>query len=220
MNQFDDIINSVFFNERNETMHKVFISYHHINDQYYKERLLEINRYNPIFIDGSIDTGDISDHLDDDAIREKIRDEYLRDSTVTIVLVGLETKRRKHVDWEIYSSMFDGKVNKKSGILVINLPSTNCTYYNAGHAGEKERLYPGDTTWKIIDNRSEYELRYPYMPDRIIDNLLKNDVKISVVNWDKIENDFSTLEFLIDATFNDRLNCNYDLSRSMRRADS
>ena len=78
-----------------------------------------------IFIDQSVDTGDISDELCDEAIREKIRDDYLRDSTVTIVLVGLETKRRKHVDWEIYSSMIDGKKNKKSGILAVNLPSTN-----------------------------------------------------------------------------------------------
>ena len=53
-----------------------------------------------------MDTGDISDELSDARIREKIRDEYLRDSTGTIVLVGTETKRRKHVDWEIYSSMY------------------------------------------------------------------------------------------------------------------
>ncbi len=201
-------------------MHKVFISYHHINDQYYKERLLEINRYNPMFIDGSVDTGDISDDLDDEAIRENIRDEYLKDSTVTIVLVGLETKGRKHVDWEIYSSMFDGRVNKKSGVLVINLPSTNCTYFTSSHAGEKEKLYPEVTDWITIDKRSVYESRYPYMPDRIIDNLLTKEAKISVVNWNKIENDLSTLDFLIDATFNDRVICDYDLSRSMRRADS
>lgn len=201
-------------------MHKVFISYHHINDQSYKEKLLEINRYNPMFIDGSVDTGDISDDLDDEAIREKIRDEYLRDSTVMIVLVGLETKGRKHVDWEIYSSMFDGRVNKKSGVLVINLPSTNCTYFTANHEGEKEKLYPEVTNWITIDKRSVYESRYPYMPDRIIDNLLKKEAKISVVNWNKIENDLGALEFLIDATFNDRVICDYDLSRSMRRVDS
>lgn len=201
-------------------MHKVFISYHHSNDQYHKELLLERNRLNPIFIDESVDTGDISDHLNDEAIRGKIRDEYLRDSTVTIVLVGLETKGRKHVDWEIYSSMIDGKVNKKSGILIINLPATNCTYYSASHLGEKERLYPENNSWITIDNRSEYERRYPYMPDRIIDSLLKIDVKISVVNWNKIENDFRALEFLIDATFNDRINCSYDLSRPMKRTDS
>lgn len=215
MSQFGSWVDSLY----EETKHKVFISYHHINDQYYKERLLEINRYNPMFIDVSVDTGDVSDQLDDNAIRQKIRDEYLRDSTVTIVLVGLETKRRKHIDWEIYSSMFDGRVNKKSGILVINLPSINCSYFNVSHEGEKERLYPEITSWITIENRSEYESRYPYMPDRIIDNLLKSDVRISIVNWDKIENDFGALQFLIDATFDDRTSCNYDLSRPMRRAD-
>ncbi len=106
-------------------MHKVFISYHHKNDQDYKEHLIQIGERNKIFIDQSVDTGGISDDLSDQAIREEIRDEYLRDSTVTILLVGLETKKRKHIDWEIYSSMFDGAVNKKSGVLVINLSITN-----------------------------------------------------------------------------------------------
>ena len=201
-------------------MHKVFISYRHTYDQNFKNALLEINRYKPMFIDGSVDTGYISDDLDDETIREKIRDEYLRDTTVTIVLVGLGTKGRKHIDWEIYSSMFDGKVNKRSGILVINLPSTNCTLCHTSHAGEKEKLYPEITSWTTIDNRSEYESRYPYMPDRIIDNLLETNAKISVVNWDKIIKDISALEFLIDVTHNDRLSCDYDLSRPMRRRDT
>ena len=201
-------------------MHNVFISYHHKNDQYYKEQLLFINRIYKIFIDGSVDIGEISDDLDDDSIRKIIRDEYLKDTSVTIVLVGLETMKRKHVDWEIYSSMIDGKVNKKSGILVVNLPSTNCIYYTTSHDGEKEKIYPEMTTWISIDNRSEYESRYPFLPARIIDNLLNRDARISVVNWNKIEQSPSTLAFLIEATFNDRSNCTYDLSRSMRRADS
>ena len=200
-------------------MHKLFISYHRANDQYYKDQLLSINDRSDIFIDRSVDTDDISDDLDDATIREKIRDEYLRDSSVTILLVGLETKKRKHVDWEIYSSMYDGKVNKRSGVLVINLPSTNCTYYTASHAGEKERVYPENTSWISIDNRKEYESRYPYMPDRIVDNLLNNDAEISVANWSKIENNSDTLSFLIDATYSDRTNCKYDLSRPMRRAN-
>ncbi len=98
-------------------MHRVFISYHHANDQQYKEQLIELNNQYSLFIDCSVDTDDISDNLDDFTIREIIRDNYLRDSTVTILLVGTETKSRKHVDWEIYSSMYDGKVNKKSGII-------------------------------------------------------------------------------------------------------
>lgn len=169
-------------------MHNIFISYHHANDQPYKEHLIHLNNKYDIFLDQSVDTGDIDDDLDDSRIRELIRDEYLRDSTVTILLVGTETKNRKHVDWEIYSSMYDGQVNKKSGILVVNLPTVNCTYFTAHHAGEKERVYPEIKNWISINNRSEYESRYPHMPARIIDNLLKKDVKISVVNWSKIEN--------------------------------
>jgi len=201
-------------------MHKVFISYHHQNDQYYKEKLLEINSWNSIFIDGSVDTGDIPDYLDNDAIREKIRDEYLKDASVTVLLVGTETRNRKHVDWEIYSSMYDGKVNKKSGILVVNLPPTNCTWFTASHIGEKERIYPDFKDWITINSRSEYERRYPYMPARIIDNLLNKDVKISVTNWANIERDWEALRFLIDATYNDRVNCEYDLSRAMRSANA
>ena len=112
-------------------MHKTFISYHHANDQDYKEELVRLGRRYRIFIDQSVDTGDISENLKDEVIREKIRDEYLRDSTITIVLIGLETKGRKHVDWESYSSMINGKVNKQSGLLVVNLPLTNSHFVTA-----------------------------------------------------------------------------------------
>jgi len=200
-------------------MHKAFISYHHLNDQIYKEKLLTINSTHHIFIDGSVDTNDVDDNLSDESIREIIRDDYLKDTSVTILLVGLETKNRKHIDWELYSSMYDGKVNKKSGMLVINLPATQCLSCTATHDGEKERVHPDVSDWISIDIRSEYESKYPVMPPRIIDNLLDKNVKISVVSWDKIEEDPSKLSFLIDSTYEDRNKCDYDLSRSMMRAD-
>ena len=200
-------------------MHNVFISYHHQHDQDYKEKLIKFGKEFSVFIDKSVDTGDISENLSDQAIREKIRDEYLRDSTVTILLVGLEAKRRKHIDWEIYSSMFDGVRNKKSGILVVNLPSTQCTYYTAAHGDEEKRtIYPDQSSWMRIDSRTEYENRYPYLPDRIIDNLLAPKAKISVVPWERLTAD--RLEFLIDATFDSRSDCKYDLSRPMRGRNS
>ena len=202
-------------------MHKVFTSYHHANDQYYKNWLVWMGKYHKIFIDSSVDTGDISDDLTDEAIREKIRDEYLRDSTVTIVLVGEETKRRKHVDWEIYSSMIDGKVNKKSGILVVSLPSieTNCSIH-VSHSGEEKTVYPDIHVWQTLTSRTEFESCYPYMPDRIIDNLVEPKATVSVTNWSRIENSPYNLRFLIDAAFNDRATCDYDLRRPMRRKNS
>lgn len=202
-------------------MHTIFISYHHANDQFYKEELIRVNTLRPIFIDGSVDTGDISDDLDDETIREIIRDDYLRSSTVTIVLVGTETRNRKHIDWEIYSSMFDGTKNKKSGILVITLPETGCTDYTAAHGeDEKKKLYPETTSWTTLDSRAEYEERYPCLPARIIDNLLTHKAKISVTNWSVIAKDWRALEFLINATHDDKAKAEYDLSKPMRRRDS
>ena len=198
-------------------MHKVFISYYHKDDQWYKDELVKFGTTNSIFIDASVDTGDIPDYLPDERIREIIRDKYLRDSTVTIVLVGTETKRRKHIDWEIYSSMYDGTVNKKSGILIINLPGVS-DLCSVAHDYEKEIVYPNIKSWTSINTRAEYERRYPYMPDRIIDNLLEPEAKISVTPWNRINE--TTLKFLIDAAFKDRARCVYDLSRPMRRANS
>lgn len=198
-------------------MHKVFISYHH-GDQAYKDALLDLNQRHPMFIDGSVDTGNIPDALPDATIREKIRDEYLRDTTVTILLVGLGTKGRKHVDWEIYSSMIDGKVNKRSGIVVILLPGANpgkC--WTAAHENEKSALYPETTSWTSIDTRADYERRYPYLPDRIIDNLLNKHAKVSVAPWEKLNT--NTVPLLVDNAFRARTSNEYDLSRPMRRAN-
>ena len=105
-------------------MHNVFVSYHHYNDQAYKNALIEYGKSFGVFIDKSVDTDEISEQLSDQAIRTKIRDEYLRGSTVTILLAGTETKGRKHVDWELYSSMFDGARNKNlEYLLSIYQPS-------------------------------------------------------------------------------------------------
>jgi len=71
----------------------------------------------------SVQIGDIDPNLKTDTIRQKIRDKYLRDSTVTVVLIGSETWKRKHVDWEIGSSIRETEYNPRSGLLGIFLPT-------------------------------------------------------------------------------------------------
>ena len=195
-------------------MHKVFISFHHDNDQYYKDKLVKYGTENNIFIDGSVELGEIPDSWGPQQIREYIRDEHLKDTTVTILLVGTETKNRKHVDWELYSSMYNGAKNKKSGILVINLPSVYCQYHTLCSAEEKEMILPNEKNWITITNRAEYESRYPFMPARIIDNLLKDHVNISVVNWDDLTLD--NLKLLLDKAYSYRISNDYDMSRPMK----
>ena len=198
--------------------HKVFISHHHGNDQWYKDELVKFGEKHDIFLDESVDTGDISDDLSDEQIREKIRDEYLRDSSVTIVLVGTETAGRKHVDWEIYSSMFDGRVNKKSGIVVVNLPTIGKGAYWAPHGPEEKRVvYPDEKNWRHWSGRKQFEDNFPYMPSRIMDSLAKG-VKISVTRWDVLTT--ASLRLLVDAAFEGRRGCEYDLSERMRRRNA
>jgi hypothetical protein len=114
--------------------HKVFVSYHHNNDQWYRNKFEEIfsNQYD-IMVSKSVQIGDIDSNLPTERIRQKIRDEYLRDSTVTVVLIGSETWKRKHVDWEIGSSLRNTQYNPRSGLIGILLPSyprTDMTKYN------------------------------------------------------------------------------------------
>ena len=105
------------------TRRKVFISYHDTDgDRDYKNRFLQ--KASNVIIDKSVNTGDIDDTgLNVETIRQKIRDGYIRDATVTIVLIGPCTWQRKHVDWEIASSLRDTKLNSRCGLLGILLPN-------------------------------------------------------------------------------------------------
>lgn len=196
-------------------MHKVFISYHHKNDQWAKDALTKANEKFHLFYDNSVDLGDIDDVLPSQSVRRIIRDEYLRDSTVTILLVGTETKKRKHVDWELYSSMYDGAVNRKSGIVVVQLPSINPQNVLAANGSDEQGFYPEMKWSPCVDNRSELENSYPFLPDRIIDNLGRTDCKISITKWDVIWPNLYYLVKLIDWAYDNRLTNQYDLSRPM-----
>ena len=83
--------------------HRVFVSYYHDEDQDYREYFEELfSDIYDIMVSESVEIGDIDDtKLSTERIRQIIRDEYLRDSTVTVVLVGEHTWQRKFVDWEI-----------------------------------------------------------------------------------------------------------------------
>jgi len=203
-------------------MRKVFISYHHANDQEFKDYLVAFGKLHGIFIDKSVAIDDIGENLKPETIRTKIRDEYLRDSTVTILLVGSETKNRKHVDWELYSSMYNGTINKQSGILVINLPYLNNTSRISVHGKEEQDLvYPNITGWSSITQTFEAQKRrFPDMPPRIIDNIIRSDAPIAVTYWGDINQNPQRLSYLIEKAAQRRNSCNYDLRRDMRMKNS
>ena len=110
--------------------HKVFVSYHHENDQQYKDLLVEEMAAD--VIDRSVEDGDIDERLRTEDIWEKIRDEHIADATVLLVLIGRDTWSRRFVDWEIGSALNRTRNNSRCGVLGIVLPTTPTT---AGAAG-------------------------------------------------------------------------------------
>lgn len=107
--------------------HKVFISHYHADDDAVNEFVSKFADEEKIFtakiVGDDYDTTIDSD--DPEYIMRKIREDYLTDSTVTIVLIGSETYKRKYVDWEIASTLRNDANNKRSGLIGIFLPGKN-----------------------------------------------------------------------------------------------
>jgi hypothetical protein len=103
--------------------HKCFVSFHHADEE---ETKTFIEAFEDVFIPrvlGVSDEDDFINSADTDYIMEQIREKYLTDSTVTIVLVGKCTWARRYVDWEVYSTLRNDRNNKLSGLMAIELPS-------------------------------------------------------------------------------------------------
>lgn len=105
--------------------HKCFLSYaaadieqvSHFVEQYgatFIPRVVGVSEDDP-FVDSD----------DDDYVLAQIQSRYLWDSTVTILLIGECTWSRRFVDWEIYSTLRDGSVNRKNGLVAVQLPSVD-----------------------------------------------------------------------------------------------
>ena len=109
-----------------EVRHKVFISYHH-DDQDEVEEFIETFDYQrKVFITRGVGVDieqEIIDSDDTDYVMRKIRELYLKDSTVTIVLMGKCTWARRYVDWEIQASLRHGETVTANGLLGIKLNS-------------------------------------------------------------------------------------------------
>ena len=99
----------------------VFISFHH-DDQKHKDCFVQMMKGD--VVDKSVKDRNIDDqNMRTATIRQKIRDNFIADATVTVVLIGPCTWQRKHVDWEIGSSLRKTKKNPRCGLLGILLPN-------------------------------------------------------------------------------------------------
>ena len=100
---------------------KVFVSYSHRLDQDAADQFRSIfSDQRDVFIDKSIrdDIGELAA----ETIKARLRG-LIRDSTVTVVLIGQETGGRSWVDWEIYHSLRKGVGMTRNGLLGVWIPN-------------------------------------------------------------------------------------------------
>jgi hypothetical protein len=106
--------------------HRCFISYHPADQ---KEVDCFIDLFDPnrnFFISKSVDqemADDIINNTNRIYVMKRIRELYLSDSTITIVLMGKCTWACRYVDWEIQTSLHSGDTISPNGLLGIKLSS-------------------------------------------------------------------------------------------------
>lgn len=81
---------------------------------------------------GVSDEPDLIDSNDPDYVMSRIRRDYLRDSTVTLCMIGSCTHSRRYIDWELKSSLRRGQYTP-NGLIGILLPSMG----TSGHLPER-----------------------------------------------------------------------------------
>ena len=103
--------------------HRCFVSYHKVNSTAVNNFVEEFSDVFTAKTVGVTDEDDFIDSANNEYVMRRIREKYLSNTTVTIVLIGECTKARKYVDWEIASTLRNDPVNGRSGLLGINMKS-------------------------------------------------------------------------------------------------
>lgn len=109
-----------------QVRHRVFVSYHHDDQNEVDDFVRTFADERHVFIARALGVDmeqDIIDSDDTEYVMRRVRELYLKNSTVTIVLIGRCTWARRYVDWEIQSSLRHGTTVTANGLVGITLPS-------------------------------------------------------------------------------------------------
>lgn len=105
---------------------KCFISYHHTDQAWVDAFIKTFDDTHDLFIArglGQAMAQDVIDSTDTDYVMRRIRELYIKDSSVTLVMLGRCTWARRYVDWEIQASLRVPQNGLPNGLLGIKLPT-------------------------------------------------------------------------------------------------
>lgn len=146
---------------------KCFISYHHRDQGEVNSFIRTFDHNHDLFISrglGEEMTNDIISSTDTDYVMRRIRERFLSDSTVTILMLGRCTWARRYVDWEIQASLRRGINTTPNGLLAIKLPSFN----NGGFFPERLEANLASSTDQAAGMSYRYACHMDY-PTNLLD---------------------------------------------------
>lgn len=132
----------------NPIRRKVFLSHYHGHGDWTDAFLRD---FGSVFIRrsvGALGDDNLINSGNPEYVMQRIRDEFIGDSTVTIVLVGNCTHSRRYIDWEIKGSLKRAKDGLPNGLLAIqcsqnpvHLPPRLAANWNSDNLNCYARFY-------------------------------------------------------------------------------
>jgi hypothetical protein len=104
---------------------KCFISYHHADERAVAQFVSTFDHNHDVFIRRRLGEmpEDVINSTNPEYVMGRIRELYIEDSTVTIVMLGQCTWARRYIDWEIQASLRQSEQYLPNGLLGIKLPT-------------------------------------------------------------------------------------------------
>lgn len=181
--------------------HRCFISFK-TEDSHYKEYIQ--NELEVDYIDKSLN--EPIDSEDEDYIMRKIREDYLKDSTVTIHLIGNFSAENSYgenqnfIKRELQASLYSGDGNTKNGILGVVIPEATDNIFK----GKYSCSTCGSThnNVDISNNTTVREFNYNYYIPKSEGCAWSEDDRYCIlVKWDDFIN---KPNYFIDQAFDKR----------------
>jgi hypothetical protein len=173
-----------------KTKRKVFVSYYHKEDQYYYNELSEVcSDRLELFYDNSLDREINSDN--DNYVLSTIAQDHIKGSSVTLVLCGPNSYKRKWIDWEIYRTLEKDKPSIVGIILPNNIPLHN----TSSVASRLHYLNPSD------EHGYQHANSIYLLPRRLKTNLETGFAKL--ITWTEITKNPHALQSIIEIAINE-----------------
>ncbi len=162
--------------------HKCFISFHQLDEDEVRGFIETFDEQRDVFIARALGASGMDDEIinsdDTDYVMSRIRELYLRDSSVTIVLIGKCTWARRYVDWEIQASLRHGETVTPNGLLGIKLPS----YRKSGYPDRLNKNLKQEEQEDCYARVIEYPTRKDTLANQIADAFQARTNRVGLID--------------------------------------